>query len=500
MMKVGSKLSNLGHSNGLTSRGDMILPKTRFSLNDRSMSSPRLKSFPAEKMKRLDPEATENLQKASHVEGDSLQSSFGTRPMFTSKPVMTPRANISSMSDQRVRRIACAPANQANQSEMAIHSQSVSYSPSDRPPRRPNVPNIPHHNMTFRDRSPKKIMTPRLSSSLQPETAAMPYPVQPAPPQGQLPSDPWVAENTATKSHNLERQDVHGTNGGNMVEMVHGKAAQGQTGQPQTSPIGRAYTCNPSPVADPTPIEPQQSYQTYEPHLSPGYYNNRQILMPSRNIEQSIIRYPGMTSPQDIAINQNYQRMVQYGWPVQHLGSPNNRAEYDPTISNGPTQGANINNTDSGYSEQYLRQNGVPNVQLNWQNRQHSEQQEQQLRQYQEQRNSLLATSPQKASAIANSQKKEDSRKLLKFTPAMISDQELLVSTMRQQGIPDDIMRRQFDALLAEQRKQLLYLEQLKQGERDIRDKYVTPRKWFYRKNDRYNVRWLFVIWDPKTL
>ncbi|KOC61342.1 hypothetical protein WH47_06019 [Habropoda laboriosa] len=50
-----------------------------------------------------------------------------------------------------------------------------------------------------------------------------------------------------------------------------------------------------------------------------------------------------------------------------------------------------------------------------------------------------------------------------KFTVGMIRDQEKLLAAMKQQGIPMDIMKRQFDGLLNEQRKFLDYLERKQQ-------------------------------------
>ncbi|XP_011310166.1 putative mediator of RNA polymerase II transcription subunit 26 [Fopius arisanus] len=55
----------------------------------------------------------------------------------------------------------------------------------------------------------------------------------------------------------------------------------------------------------------------------------------------------------------------------------------------------------------------------------------------------------------------EKSFKALEFTPEMIQDQEKLVGILRQQGFPDEIIKRQFDGLLAEQQRQLLFLHQL---------------------------------------
>lgn len=57
----------------------------------------------------------------------------------------------------------------------------------------------------------------------------------------------------------------------------------------------------------------------------------------------------------------------------------------------------------------------------------------------------------------------DDSKRILQFTPTMIRDQELLVSSMRQQGVSHDVMCRQFDALLNEQRRHLAYVAQFQQ-------------------------------------
>lgn len=46
----------------------------------------------------------------------------------------------------------------------------------------------------------------------------------------------------------------------------------------------------------------------------------------------------------------------------------------------------------------------------------------------------------------------------LQFSPEMIRDQELLVTSMSQQGIPETLIRRQFDRLIDEQSKQLRLL------------------------------------------
>ncbi|OXU21642.1 hypothetical protein TSAR_003887 [Trichomalopsis sarcophagae] len=54
-----------------------------------------------------------------------------------------------------------------------------------------------------------------------------------------------------------------------------------------------------------------------------------------------------------------------------------------------------------------------------------------------------------------SSQVSSNSSRALQFTPEMIRDQELLVTSMNQQGIPETLIRRQFERLLDEQSKQL---------------------------------------------
>ncbi|KAG7200296.1 hypothetical protein KM043_017761 [Ampulex compressa] len=86
----------------------------------------------------------------------------------------------------------------------------------------------------------------------------------------------------------------------------------------------------------------------------------------------------------------------------------------------------------------------------------------------------------------------------LQFTPDMMRDQEFLLSTMRQQNIPDDIMRRQFDALLCEQRRHLAYLEQLRSQEEAPETKRSSSvfRK---RKQTEEKPEWMIHITPPRV-
>lgn len=60
----------------------------------------------------------------------------------------------------------------------------------------------------------------------------------------------------------------------------------------------------------------------------------------------------------------------------------------------------------------------------------------------------------------------------LKFTSDMLRDQENLIATMRQQGISQDVMVRQFENLLEEQRNQLRYIKNAKSEQMVPRDDY----------------------------
>ncbi|XP_014228557.1 putative uncharacterized protein DDB_G0271606 [Trichogramma pretiosum] len=64
-----------------------------------------------------------------------------------------------------------------------------------------------------------------------------------------------------------------------------------------------------------------------------------------------------------------------------------------------------------------------------------------------------------KAQATNSSAPDAGGKSQIRFTPQMLQDQELLVSTMSQQGIPETLIKRHFDRLLEEQCKQIQVLE-----------------------------------------
>lgn len=95
--------------------------------------------------------------------------------------------------------------------------------------------------------------------------------------------------------------------------------------------------------------------------------------------------------------------------------------------------------------------------------------------------------------------RQEDGKRTLQFTPDMIRDQELLVSTMRQQGVPHDVMRRQFDALLHEQRKHLTYVAQFRQQQTtDVPEVKRTCRLLRSRTENDEKPEWMLHITPPR--
>ncbi|XP_057328456.1 uncharacterized protein PF3D7_1120600-like [Microplitis mediator] len=100
---------------------------------------------------------------------------------------------------------------------------------------------------------------------------------------------------------------------------------------------------------------------------------------------------------------------------------------------------------------------------------------------------------------LFKSQEKEIKKKPIQFTPAMKHDQELLISKLRQQGINEEIIKRQFDALLIEQKRQLDYLEKLEQSEEIIdKNNKIPTRRKISRNNEDGKPEWMAHITPPR--
>lgn len=238
--------------------------------------------------------------------------------------------------------------------------------------------------------------------------------------------------------------------------------------------------------------------------IAPANYNPQQL--------GSYFPGQGMTSPQDVATSQlknsrmigssqpNHRNLdcsmnVQNGWNsnnqmAEHSSIKAQLKSYNIDVVNGNQALCRLQNQQQQLMPQYQQQL----VQL-----QHSVHQQHPMHQYQQ-----LCRNPVQGNAIVqrqqglmaynqpginqqmnpnqqmvptqqfNPQQSQDShskeqtgrKKPLKFTVAMIRDQEKLLATMKQQGVPLEIMQRQFEMLLNEQRKLLEYVEVLhQQGE-----------------------------------
>lgn len=178
-----------------------------------------------------------------------------------------------------------------------------------------------------------------------------------------------------------------------------------------------------------------------------GHYNQQQL-------SATQVSGHGMTSPQDMTVNQ--MRSIQYNLPIhnQNRGYSANPQSHTAWPQNDRwIQTANLHQ-QSPQQWQYYHQDTNSNEKDS---------------RSQDQSNSLQNYKSTNQQSVAEIHTHQNRKKKLQFTPNMIRDQELLVSTMRQQGIPEEIMRRQFDALLNEQQKHLVYLMQLQQQE-DIPD------------------------------
>lgn len=176
-----------------------------------------------------------------------------------------------------------------------------------------------------------------------------------------------------------------------------------------------------------------------------GHYNQQQL-------SATQVSGHGMTSPQDMTVNQ--MRSIQHNLPIhnqnrgysvnpQSAWPQNDRWIQTANLHQQSPQQWQYYHQDTNFNEKYSRSQDQSNSSQNYK-----------------------FTNQQSVAEIHTHQNR---KKKLQFTPNMIRDQELLVSTMRQQGVPEEIMRRQFDALLNEQQKHLVYLMQLQQQE-DIPD------------------------------
>lgn len=177
-----------------------------------------------------------------------------------------------------------------------------------------------------------------------------------------------------------------------------------------------------------------------------GYYNQQ--------LPIAAVSGQGMTSPQDMIANQI--RSMQYNLPIhqQNLGYP---VSFQPTWQQNDRwiQIANQNQQHLQPPSQWQYYYQTRDTNFNQQNSGSQDQSNPSQNQ--------ANHKPDQSSMETHTLREE--KKTLQFTSDMIRDQELLVSTMRQQGIPEEVMRRQFAALLNEQKRHLAYIAQFQQRE-----------------------------------
>jgi hypothetical protein len=241
---------------------------------------------------------------------------------------------------------------------------------------------------------------------------------------------------------------------------------------------------------------PRNAYHHQMPqHMAQQIYNNLGTCCNHYNRQLSAAQTlgQGMTSPQDVIVSQ--MRLMQHNLPIhpQNYGYPVNPQSAWPQ-NNGWMRVTSRN-------QQHLHQQPLPqwqyyyetptvqNMNFNQQNstnQNHSNPLQNQT--------SYKSTNQQPITATHNRQ--DGGKKTLQFTPEMIRDQELLVSTMRQQGVPDQVMQRHFDALLNEQRRHLAYVAQFQQREDTAEIKGTQFARRRTEKNEK--PEWMVHITPPR--
>ncbi|XP_020297969.1 uncharacterized protein LOC109862352 [Pseudomyrmex gracilis] len=212
-------------------------------------------------------------------------------------------------------------------------------------------------------------------------------------------------------------------------------------------------------------LMPNQQQQIHNNNnLEKYYYYNQQLIdSPTQ----------GMTSPQDMTITQI--KLMQHNPSFNQSVWPQKNRWIETTTQ----------------SQQHLhhslsQHHHMPTINFNQRNFK-----------FQNQSNSSKNYMKHKSTKlVAKDNQRDDRNQVLYFTPDMIRDQELLVSTLRQQDISDEVMRRQFDALLNEQRRHLAYVAQFQQ-EADTLDtkqpRYMRKRTGEYEKPE-----WMVHITPPR--
>ncbi|EFN63972.1 hypothetical protein EAG_09585 [Camponotus floridanus] len=448
---------------------EMQPPKTRFNSRDRlkethSIFSPRLKSFPAEKIKKLDnqpmfsPELNDalivqqdNQQTGTFFANSSIKSNNGHGDVIPA--ILSSYQQSKSISDTDQQQII---ANHQQICQSSTHSENLLNRPIVSP-EKPFVSNMLQGTVVC-------------NRSLQNPSAII--------------NQPIIDQNhneTSALVNGCEKQPSDGRNAVNQKQIFiqpkqaaiirNANASLSDRCVNNYQNVYHFQSHNPSVHQNSQQINEQTQHNVYHQQMLPqglnqmqspmfdqrqhlhnnsgafyGHYNQQQL-------SATQVSGHGMTSPQDMTVNQ--MRSIQHNLPIhnQNRGYSINPQSHTAWPQNDRwIQTANLHqqfpqqwqyyHQDTNFNEKDSRSQDQSNSLQNYKSNQQS---------------------------VAEIHTHQNRKKKLQFTPNMIRDQELLVSTMRQQGVPEEIMRRQFDALLNEQQKHLVYLMQLQQQE-DIPD------------------------------
>ncbi|XP_076221866.1 uncharacterized protein LOC143174347 [Nomia melanderi] len=466
------------------------IPKTRFTSQDRSKdfgtSSPRLKYFPAEKIKRLknpapftsDPIGAIIVQQNPHqtgtfyVPGSTDQNKGqgdGTGAAQSAvQPALQHHQNMHTTSQQQVCQQPMHQIGQMNpQSECGLHHQN-SINQTHRPC-------VPYGQREF---SPQKV--PQTLYRSPENTMQMQHPMQrspsvPVPTTSQEKNKP---ENGGPE-YDSDGQPVGGRNATLQTAISSQQpGAQSQlsmarnlSGSNHQQPARNHYPPHARVPNYPSPQNPRQAYQqlqqtvaqqqqmqqramAYQMQMMPA---NQQTPGSQGNLYrhgglQFVAQTPGqgMTSPQEATLRQN-QNPQTY---IQRNANPRN-AHLKPFAIN--VMNPQLQFVPNPPTPQYQQLYRHPSQQL-FRNPGNVNQQVAMQPDY----NHPAGQIEQNSEPVNDQQNSQQKRAKLPFTASMMRDQEKMLTTMRQQGVPMEVIKRQFDLLLCEQRRQLEYIEELR--------------------------------------
>ncbi|TGZ50600.1 Beta-hexosaminidase subunit beta [Temnothorax longispinosus] len=512
---------------------EMQPPKTRFisqskSKEAHSTSSPRLKSFPAEEIKKLDnpPMFSPEPIAALIVQQDPRETgTFYTNSSARNNNGHGDAISVQLSHQQSKPQTTCSTSQQqvvANHQEICQtnpHSESLltqRIASPEKQAHRPFVPNILQEAVIY-DRShriPSAIINQPVITQTPSTRVAMPQA------QESSSDSRAVVDQNRNESSMLEnqyqKQPISDRNAANYRQMYMQMQQQKQATIVQNANVSpndqTANNCqNIYHAQFRAPfqqnlhqINQQTQHSAYNQQMLPRAFNQMQ---PISNQQQHIPNNSGihcshynqqlpitqssgqgMTSPQDMTVNQ--MRLMRHNLPVhqQNRGYP---VSFQPAW---PQNDRWMQVTNQ--NQQHLHQ------QLPWQyyyqahdanfNQQNSGSQNQSNPSQNQANHKLIDQSI----AEAHGQQKEN--KTLHFTSDMIRDQELLVSTMRQQGVPEEVMRRQFDALLNEQKRHLAYIAQFQQQKLNIPEEIKRNRLARRRTEKDEKPEWMIHITPPR--